>query len=145
MKKLILLTIFIFSFLTNVQAQESDTLKTTIYKDVKSAITQLADALKVGAEHVYGILVKQQVVNSITNLIVYIVLISVTIALYILARKIKNESEYSDDDSVIMINIVATLLVISDLIYLGVTIQATVTGFVNPEYGAIQEIMSLIR
>lgn len=150
MKKFILLTILMLGFLTNVQAQESDTLKTTIYKDVKSAITQLADALKVGAEHVYGVLVTQQVVESITTVIVYIICLSFSIFLFWNGSrllKLQEERGKSDinDDTIGWNFIPGVLLSFCLLIYFFFTINSTVTGFVNPEYGAIQEIMNLIR
>lgn len=51
---------------------EAEIISHEIYNDVKSVVQQLAAGLVVGAEHVYGILVTQQVVKAIVFLIVLI-------------------------------------------------------------------------
>jgi len=46
-----------------------------LYQDVKEGLSGLATGLKVGVEHVYIVLVKQQIVNSITWVIIYLLFI----------------------------------------------------------------------
>lgn len=130
----------------------------TLYNDAKTVISQLASAMKVGAEHVYYVLVKQQIVNSITYLISYIIVILIMRFLYIKLRegnkkfdeyKASSKASYYDsrsDQSYIVapfIGLVATLVVATILVCS--TLRETVTGFVNPEYGAITHIIDLIN
>ena len=44
---------------------DTSSVTNRLYSDIRGGITALASGLKVGAEHVYIILVKQQIVNSI--------------------------------------------------------------------------------
>lgn len=46
---------------------DTSSLYKQIYTDVKYGLAGLADGLKVGVEHVYIVLVKQQVVKSVTD------------------------------------------------------------------------------
>ena len=64
MKKFILIIIFgiipFFAFSNNEQPKDEEVTASVIYKDVKSVISDLADAMKVGGEYVFEKLVKQQ-------------------------------------------------------------------------------------
>jgi len=132
----------------------SSTFK-TMYKDVKEGILGLAEGLKVGAEHVYEVLVKQQVVYSITSIVAYIVLLITTVLFYKRFRinVIRTETEgdpwYKDDwDN--HFQIISTLLLTCMWFailatYFSFTIDRTITGLINPEYGAIREIISFVK
>jgi hypothetical protein len=117
-----------------------------IYNDVKSNIAGLASALKVGAEHVYLVLVKQQIVYSIVWLILTI--LSVFILKYII--KI---TKWAYETKVINLNnegITLGLVFgwIGSIVYLLIVIfhlDTMITGFVNPEYGAIMDIVNFVK
>lgn len=131
----------------------------TLYSDAKKVIGELAAALKVGAEHVYIVLVKQQVVHSITNLIGYI---ACGLGIFFLframdrglkrIRKMNETISYKYDKKDISSDTWAfigcfggiILSIVTTVFFFG-TIQETVTGFVNPEYGAITHIIDLIN
>jgi hypothetical protein len=112
-----------------------------IYTDVKSGLSGLADGLKVGVEHVYAVLVKQQVVKSITNIIV---LFTFVFLAFLFANKVypwATENEKSSDGfSLVIYGFGIFLILIPAMIEIG-TLEKTVTGFINPEYGAIMQIM----
>jgi membrane protease YdiL (CAAX protease family) len=126
---------------------------TKVYNDVKSGVAGLASALKVGATHVYSVLVKQQLVYAITYLILTLVLlISSIICITIFTRNYKKAMrserwEYTSlDDSfdlggMLTISIVLSLITILVMIF---NMEQIVMGFVNPEYGAIKEILDFI-
>lgn len=131
----------------------------TLYNDAKTVISQLAAAMKVGAEHVYYVLVKQQIVNSITHLICYIALL---VGIYFSFKALSagtarirehnaaNTGYYSQrsiaDDTTGMIGLILGILFsVAFVIAFFNTIGQTVTGFVNPEYGAITHIIDLIN
>lgn len=120
-----------------------------IYEDVKGALSQLGGALKVGAEHVYMVLVKQQIVNSATNIIVYIFFLGLGGALILAGRRVQinayRKGERADDDLLAWLYIPGITITIIGVVYFLWTIQSTVTGVVNPEYGAIEKIMDIIQ
>jgi TRAP-type C4-dicarboxylate transport system permease small subunit len=119
---------------------------TQVYNDVKDALSGMADALKVGAEHVYQILVKQQIVNSITLILCYVLFAFVAYFSFKLVFKAvakgKEEDSYEPWN---MLFIIPTIITISSIVFFSTTIQSCVTGFLNPEYGAIMEIKSFIK
>ncbi len=112
---------------------------------MKSGITGLASALKVGSEHVYEVLTKQQLVKSITWLLIGVIPL---IILLVFGKKcyrwgIKNADE-SDSFTLWMVFFffASTLL---PSIFLMFHFDELVTGFVNPEYGALKDIMDFIK
>lgn len=123
-------------------------LQETIYKDAKHAISQLAEALEVGAEHVYGVLVKQQVVYSIIYLSLGMLGILLLTLAYKQMRMIKGDGRGAMiNESIphliysIISGVVGFVLSVIALFNIG----NIITGFVNPEYGAIKEIVNMIR
>ncbi len=124
-----------------------DTVKTTftkVYEDIKEGLTGLASGLKVGVTHVYAVLVKQQVVRSVTYVILYLIL---SITGIVLIRKSYNILKENDSDTEglgIFLGIAGGVVTVIVLILFTFTIDNTVTGFLNPEYGAIKEIISFV-
>lgn len=168
MKKL--LTILLFFSCVICKAQDSvmtnipDTAKLTlskVYSDVKSGIQGLAQALKVPANHVYSILVKQQTSNAIAYLTLILIFVIFSIVTYRLSRanykahlKYCKESQGDDDPDIgdSSFSVVAVILsIISGITFITSVVQITcyynqiIIGFINPEYGAIKEIMSFIK
>jgi hypothetical protein len=114
-----------------------------IYSDIKSGLQGLALGLKVGVEHVYGILVKQQVVNSITWLI-FTILCIICIIIYIYIINVAGKNSW-DSENIGTFVILAGLGCIIFLIICLCHIDTMVMGFVNPEYGAIKEIINFVN
>lgn len=113
-----------------------------VYQDFKGALSGAADALKTGSEHVYEVLVRQQVVSSISWVIVYIVL---AIATYTTWRIVIRVVSNNEDQDLEPLYIVPSFMTIITIVIVCLTIITTVTGFVNPEYGAIKEVREFIR
>lgn len=111
---------------------------------IEATIVSLAEQLKQPAEHIYKIMVKQQVVNSITWLIIGLLCISTVFTIKFWSNRI--DKEQGDDTGwvmgLILLCIVPSIVGILVLIIQSGTI---VTGFINPEYGAIQDIINLIK
>lgn len=144
MKKVFALIIsitFVFiSFAQNDSIPISDTAKLTlnkVYSDVKSGIQGLAQSLKVPATHVYTIMVKQQRVSAITWVIVDSFLFLVCLFFIIIWAISKD-----DRDEWWGVPVFFTLVF---LIFLFLTVTEIIGGFVNPEYGAIKEIISFVK
>lgn len=121
----------------------NDSTKVTwsqVYQDFKGALSGAADALKTGSEHVYEVLVRQQVVNSITWIIVYVLMAIVTFVIWRIVYRVVEEDRNANELFILPV-VVTCITAITFL----VTIGDTVTGFINPEYGAIQEVREFIR
>jgi len=164
MKKLLLLLIVLFTVSTNYAQQDttgvlhrvSEGIKTTtskvdtgslykqIYGDVKTGLKAVAEGLKVGVEHVYIVLVKQQVVKSITWTLL-IILSFISICLWFKAYKSKEV--WFDGSDATGLGVVRTIqLILSSLIFVIsiLYINTIITGFINPEYGALEEVVDFI-
>lgn len=144
MKKLLLLITMTITFQV---VSANDSLKLTdssqvtfskIYSDVKAGIEGLAASLKVGATHVYEVLIRQQLVSSITYLIIYVIGLWSTI--YFCKVWHKNDEEC--ETPLIIIPIILGVLTAFCFLF---TIKSTVTGFINPEYGAILDIIEFVK
>lgn len=120
-----------------------------VYNDFKGAISGIGEALKVGAEHVYEVLVRQQVVISVSYLIG--ILIGSVFCYFILSYSFKNMYETNRhghkefNEGTLPFFLVGGFLCIGLLLFTIAHIGVIVTGFVNPEYGAIMEIKSFIK
>lgn len=144
----------ISGFAKEVKVSLPDTTKVTftqVYNDVKEGITGLATALKEPAEHIYKLMVKQQFINSIT----YCMFPLLSIVFIIVSVSFLKKSKWGEDDfgvkeeerfnryaslSMITVALSIVLLIISFALT-----DDIITGFMNPEYGAIKEIMSFIK
>lgn len=114
-----------------------------IYTDIKSNIQALSSALKVGAEHVYEILVKQQIVNSIVWLI-FSVLCIICIIIFIKVIMLASKNNWNNDGTIGFVFVAGIGCIIFLIICLA-HIDIIVMGFVNPEYGAIKEIINFVK
>jgi len=98
-------------------------------------LQELAKSLKVPAEHVYSVLVKQQIVFSWTLTTINIIVLLLVIGLWIaLLLDKKNQDEWWG---------VPVFFTVAFIALFAGTIHLIVSGFMNPEYGAIKEIMQL--
>jgi len=126
---------------TIVSTVDTSSLYRTIYNDAKAGLKGLASALSVGVEHVYIVLVKQQVVKAIQ----WIILGLIPMILFIVFGKpiwrwaAKNAQE-SDGFSIFLAGIFFVTTFISMIVGI-FHIDVIITGFVNPEYGAMEQIM----
>jgi hypothetical protein len=117
-----------------------------VYNDVKGALNGLASGLKVGTEHVYAVLIKQQLVSSIVYLITLIISIIVSIFLvkYIKAL-VKTAEDAYDDFGYYFLCILFGIIILIMFIISICHMESMITGFINPEYGAIKEIIDKIK
>lgn len=151
----VILAMVNFAFAAEADSVKTDNteLKTKIYQDVKSAVESIAESLKIGTEHVYEVLVAQQLVDSLTNIILYVFFMIVVICGTQLTAKLfakgRATSEKYDESERwatfgVMSAVCTVIVIIIWLLHFAATINDTVTGFVNPEYGAIHQVIELI-
>lgn len=128
--------------------KEVDTSSTfkAMYSDFKQGIVALASSLKVGAEHVYMVLVRQQVVYAIVYLALCI--ISFLLILNWLKKYKDDKEEWTNGDEPTGLGIVRFIQIIAALVMFGFGIfhmESIMTGFINPEYGAIKDITEMVK
>lgn len=167
MKKLLFILLLIIpAFVINAQDVEPKEEVTTvqvidhIYDKTSEAITELAQALAVPAEHVYNVLVRQQILQSISAILIFtlvslICYITMQVALKDWKKAniqwaIDNErpdktSNYDFDDDwwAYAFWTAVAIWIIGIAVFLG-CIGTITTGIFNPEYGAIKDIMSIL-
>lgn len=150
---MMMMLMILFANATSAYANETDSLAkitfTTVYNDVKGAVSALAEGLKVGAEHVYTVLVKQQTVSAIIWLMYFVLCIPFSLLIYKAMKwawKIDEPVKQFDtrEGSIIAIAFGCSIIL---LMWISAIVKLPVifTGFFNPEYGAIKEIMNLIK
>jgi len=161
MKKFIAFMILVFITITMSYALDTkaidSTVKTSIatvdtsstfkmiYSDIKDGISGIASALKVGAEHVYEVLVKQQRVDAIIYLTIDMFLLLLAIICiwigFIFDKRRGDVAEFIATSCFVVGVIMFVLLIIVVII----NTSPIITGFINPEYGAIKEIINWVR
>lgn len=104
---------------------------------LEASITSLAETLRQPAEYVYTVLVKQQIVEAWTWLIVNLILLLTCIVswMFLVIDSYDNAEEWYG------VPILFTVLFILFLVF---TLNIITSGFINPEYGAIKDIANLI-
>jgi hypothetical protein len=150
-----------FSLFADTTKQLPDTGKLNmnmVYKDAKEALKGLGEALKVGSEHVYVVLVRQQMVNSISGIIIILILFIIATRCFVWSKNSyeahlklgESDSYWCIDDSAkgiasIAIAIFGGVLGIIFIVMFCSNYNDIITGFINPEYGALRDIMHFIK
>lgn len=112
-----------------------------IYPDVKNAITEIAKGLGVGAEYVWTVLVRQQVVLGVTELIeLLLILCLIIIGVVWLWKTIKK-------NEAITWKVLpgAFLILFGTLMFGRVDLITIVQGLINPDFGAINYVLDFIK
>ena len=146
MKKFILLLTFVamttFSFAqekTSELVTDSNVEKLIDKYSAKleASIISLAETLKQPAEYVYGTLLKQQAVKAWTNLLIGVLATLILIIVWILWFKDKKgKDEWWG---------VPTFITLGYIVFWCAVMMTIVGGFINPDYGAMQEIVNMIK
>lgn len=116
----------------------------TVYKDVKQLLQELAGPIGSTASHMWKVLVKQQTVKSVVYLCIGGLITWLFIILLRMSIKSLNSEEclYEKyEEGLYIFNIIIGLLL---LVWTILFTYDIATGFVNPEYGAIREIIKKI-
>jgi len=130
---------------TSIATVDTSSTFKMIYSDIKDGISGIASALKVGAEHVYEVLVKQQRVDAIIYLTIDMFLLLLAIICiwigFIFDKRRGDAAEFIATSCFVVGVIMFVLLIIAVII----NTSPIITGFINPEYGAIKEIINWVR
>ena len=112
-----------------------------VYNDVKGALVGLGSALKTSADHVYAVLIKQQLLNAIMwSVVGAIILVFLLVFRYNFKKA--DFDEFDRHGTLAMISgIISAILILFFMCHLDTVID----GFFNPEYGALKDVMSFIK
>lgn len=131
---------------TTLTAQEVYNDVKSAGPDVQNALKSLAKSLKVTVDKLWNILVRQQLVNSVGYLILMILSILSWINFYYRVKQGElNRNTYSWRDSDTITCIISGMLAIVGTILSSIHFQPMLTGFLNPEYGAIETILETTK
>lgn len=123
---------------------------TTVYNDagkvaqnitpkVEKALEKLSKDLKVTADKAWDILVRQQLVNSIGILVILLVTIGSWFHFwYRYKQAIQN-------DNYILAAVLTVIIAIAGTITSTIFFNDMLTGFINPEFGAIKDIATIAQ
>jgi len=143
MKKIILFLFLCISLTAYAQTDSTLVTNTTAEKlidkysaKVEAAIVSLAENLKQPVEHVYKILVKQQVVSAWIWLIINITVLILIIVLWRLWANDEDRGEWVQ--APVILTVIGAVVIFASL-------HIIITGFLNPEYGALQDIIMIIK
>ena len=104
---------------------------------IENAITALAEKLQQPAEHVYKVLVKQQIVWGVGTLL------GIFLGMLVILLGIIGHNKWDwDKDFSIFLEIIGFIFLISSFILFFIY---GLTGLINPEYGALKDIISIIK
>lgn len=117
-------------------------MKEKIYGKATEYIESLASSLGVAAEHVYGILVRQQIAEGITTLIIFGVIYAVLGTIVGIAVK-KSDFRYDFISNYVVILGSVVLVIVSAFAIF--ELRGAIMQLINPEYYAIKEIMDVIK
>jgi len=117
-------------------------------KETSKLIEELANKLGTTTEYLWSILIHQARINAIINLFQLLILVIVGFALYKAHQYFKGEDKdgyerYTEGTTFVMVMASITYCVL--LIFAFCSIGDTVNGFINPEYWALNEVMSLLK
>ncbi len=145
MKKIVFLTVMLIlsiaayaqdSISKDIPISETERIIDKYLDKTGEALSNLAQTLKVPAGHVYEVLVRQQIAQGIS---ITLGAILISVLLIIVVRSgIKNDW---DDEWQIPATIALCILW---LIIICTTIFMAIPSMINPEYGAMKEIMDLL-
>jgi hypothetical protein len=126
---------------------KTETTFDKVYSDIKEGLKGLGEALKVGSEHVYTVLVKQQVIKSITFLVIFFISL---LGLMNFFKAYKSDEKWITEDEEYPNGLGVFRVVLGAAFFIGFMVslcqtELVLTGLLNPEYGAMQDIVKFIK
>ena len=120
-------------------------------EELTPLLEKLAEKLGTTTEYLWGVLLKQAPITAATELVYLVLVILGGIVLYKVHKRLSKEVDgnnsiyYEAEELVIAPMVIAAIIWGVLFIICFFSIGTMVTGFLNPEYWALDEIMSLIK
>lgn len=122
-------------------------------EQINLVINNIAEKLGVGVEKVYPILLKQAYIEGIMGIVGIVLSMSMLFVVYKLVYKYYIEevdTSYGkgkrvcdwDEFTLLLVNIVVIVVVISNFIVIGCFYSPTITALFNPDYYIIEELVT---
>jgi hypothetical protein len=112
-----------------------------VFAKVTQYIDALAAKLDVAAEHVYGVLVRQQVADGVVGLSIFAFFLALLItSIYLTGRFIDKDTETAE--ILATVSAIIGLIVLAEVIFF---VPTDIKQLINPEYYAIREILDAIK
>ena len=111
----------------------------------------LATKLGVTADHLWGVLVKQAYVNATMTAIQEILIVLIGVALwkvhkFLSSEEGRDESRYSEHEGLAGLPMIISGMIFAILVVCGFfCLDQIATGFINPEYYALNKILSILN
>ena len=112
-----------------------------MYEKIREVIETMSNDLGIPEQFLWDTLVQQQKIDAITNLMLLPILIGLIIFLKGLYSKIDHEDFLDMYPFKIVLFTFTLLAAIFAFILFTSSFNSIVTGLINPEYGAIQDIL----
>lgn len=112
-------------------------------KELTKLLEQLALKLGVTVEYLWAVMVKQAMINSIIDIAMSILLILTNVAFFKLYKK-QSKDDYGDIKYIEAYAIGGLLLIVLDAVMF-FSIGSILTGFLNPEYWALNQILEKLK
>lgn len=150
MKKIVFLLMLTSFFVMPVFAQDPPKDEPTatqivdrVFDRTTEAVKDLADALKVPAERVYEVLIKQQKVEGVILLVSFIICLLIGVLAGYLSFIV--DAKYDRDGLSIALGALAIIVCVVGVIVLSTFLIEGLPHWINPEYGAIKDIMRTLN
>ena len=120
-------------------------------EELTPLLEKLAVKLGTTTEYLWGVLLKQAPITAVTELVYLILVVLGGIALYKIHKRLSKEGDgnnsiyYDCEGLAIAPMVIATVIWAILFVNCFHSIGTIVTGFLNPEYWALDEIVSLIK
>ena len=115
-------------------------------EELTGVLEQLAIKLGTTTEYLWNVLISQARISAITDLI-YIILISIIgIIIYKVHKKLMKEEKYDYyEEPLIAVMVIISLVWAILFIAFFFSIGNIINGFLNPEYWALKEVLSVVK
>lgn len=114
---------------------------TYLFTKADTILTKASEAFTKGSIHTYEVLKTQQIVKSYHHLFYFLLGIVMTFILYRRIKAYINDNT-SENGGILVFTIIAYILL---FMYNAMNFNEMLTGFINPEYGAIKEIIQFMN
>lgn len=120
-------------------------------ENLTELLEKLAEKLGTTTEYLWGVLIKQAPISAASDLLYFILVVFGGIVLYKVHRKLAKEEDDGDsiyydlEEAAIVPMVFASIVWAILFIVCFFSIDNIITGFFNPEYWALDEVMSLIK
>lgn len=119
--------------------------------ELTQLLQQLAEKLGTTTEYLWSVLIQQAPISAATTLLQIIIIVIAGFFLYKLHRKFSKKSEagrsmyWDHEEALEAPMIIAAIIWVIFCIILFFHINNMITGFLNPEYWALKEILDTIK